>query len=236
MTRDPSEAPRGWQALQGLFVAVAMAAGLSRAVLAEIPRPADAPAPLSPQASHATFRVPAGFKVQLVAAEPLIHEPSGVCWDAKGRLFVSELHGYNLEGQFDIEELNKTGKLDTEVRRINAPPEAKAKADAATYGTIKLLADTDGDGVMDRATVFADHLPACYGICAARDGIIATAAPQIIFLPTGTVTAWPRSARCSTRASPWASSSGASTSRSGATTTGSTPARARAAAGSPGRT
>jgi putative membrane-bound dehydrogenase-like protein len=148
----------------------------------EIPKPADAPKPLSPQESHATFRVPAGLTVRLVAAEPLIHEPSGVCWDARGRLFVSELHGYNLEGQFDIEELNKTGKLDTEVRRMTAPPEAKAKADAETYGTIKLLADTDGDGTMDKATVFADHLPACYGICAARDGIIATAAPQILFL------------------------------------------------------
>ncbi|MFM8635029.1 MAG: PVC-type heme-binding CxxCH protein, partial [Planctomycetia bacterium] len=150
--------------------------------MAEIPKPTDAPRPLSPQESHATFRVPAGLKVQLVAAEPLIHEPSGVCWDAKGRLFVSELHGYNLEGQFDIEEANKSGKLDTEVRRVAAPPGAQAKAKAATYGTIKLLADTDGDGVMDKATVFADRLPACYGICAARDGIIATAAPQIVFL------------------------------------------------------
>jgi putative membrane-bound dehydrogenase-like protein len=162
--------------------AACLLALLAGPAMAEIPKPADAPRPLSPQESQATFRVPAGLKVELVAAEPLIHEPSGVCWDAKGRLFVSKLHGYNLEGQFDIEELNKTGKLDTEVRRIAAPPEAKKKADAETYGTIKLLADTDGDGVMDTATVFADHLPACYGICAARDGIIATAAPQIIFL------------------------------------------------------
>ena len=170
------------RALTGVVVAAALAAGLPQPAVAEIPKPTDAPRPLSPQDSHATFRVPAGLKVQLVAAEPLIHEPSGVCWDAKGRLFVSELHGYNLEGQFDIEEANKTGKLDMEVRRIAAPPEAKAKADAETYGTIKLLADTDGDGVMDKATVFADHLPACYGICVARDGIIATAAPQIIYL------------------------------------------------------
>ena len=176
MTRNVSQC---WAAV---VVNIALAAGLPQAAVAEIPKPADAPRPLSPRDSHATFRVPAGLKVQLVAAEPLIHEPSGVCWDAKGRLFVSELHGYNLEGQFDIEEANKTGKLDMEVRRIAAPPEAQAKAKAATYGTIKLLSDTDGDGVMDKATVFADHLPACYGICAARDGIIATAAPQIIYL------------------------------------------------------
>jgi putative membrane-bound dehydrogenase-like protein len=146
------------------------------------PRPDDAPRPRSPAESLETFRVPAGLKVQLVAAEPLIQQPSGICWDAQGRLYVSELHGYNLEGQFDIEELNKTGQLDTEVRRVAASAEAQAKAAAETFGVVKRLSDTDGDGRMDRATVFADTLPACYGICAARDGIIVTAAPQIIFL------------------------------------------------------
>ena len=45
---------------------------------------------------------------------PLIRQPSGICWNEKGHLFVSELHGYNLEGQFDIEELNKSGELDKE--------------------------------------------------------------------------------------------------------------------------
>ena len=117
----------------------------------EIPKPDDAPRPLSPEEARRTFRVPEGLEVRLVAAEPLIHEPSGVCWDARGRLYVSELHGYNLEGQFDIEELNKTGELDMVVRRLDAPPEAKKKALAETWGTVKLLSDTDGDGVMDAA-------------------------------------------------------------------------------------
>jgi putative membrane-bound dehydrogenase-like protein len=151
-------------------------------VRGEIPKPDDAPRPLTPAAAVGTFRVPAGLTVKLVAAEPLVVEPSGVCWDARGRLFVSELHGYNLEGQFDIEALNETGVLDTEVRRIAAPPEAVKKAEAETFGTIKLLTDGDGDGVMDRATVFADRIPPCYGICPARDGIVAVAAPQILFL------------------------------------------------------
>lgn len=169
------------RSIASLLAACLLATGWPE-LRAEIPRPDDAPRPLSPQDSHATFRVPGGLRVELVAAEPLIHEPSGVCWDARGRLYVSELHGYNLEGQFDIDALNKTGELDMEVRRIAAPPEAKAKADAETYGTVKLLADTDGDGTMDAVSVFADRLPACYGICPARDGVIAVAAPQIIFL------------------------------------------------------
>ena len=33
---------------------------------------------------------------------------------------IAELHGYNLEGQLDIEELNKSGQLDTQVRRVQA--------------------------------------------------------------------------------------------------------------------
>src|ERR1700761_8448959 len=77
---------------------------------AQIPKPTDAPQPLSPVDSAKTFKLPEGFKLELVAAEPLIHEPSGVCWDARGRLFVCELHGYNVEGQLDIEELNKSGQ------------------------------------------------------------------------------------------------------------------------------
>jgi urocanate hydratase len=35
-------------------------------------------------------------------------------------MFVAELPGYNLAGQLDIEELNKTGNLDTLVRRVQA--------------------------------------------------------------------------------------------------------------------
>src|SRR6185503_6642962 len=92
------------------------------------------------------------------------------------------LHGYNLEGQFDIDELNKTGRLDHEVRRIQADQRAKDSARLGTYGVVKLLSDTNHDGLMDAASVFAEHLPPAYGICAARDGIIVACAPDIMFL------------------------------------------------------
>src|SRR5690606_17294405 len=129
-----------------------------------------------------TIQVPDGYRIELIASEPLINEPSGVCWDARGRMFVCELHGYNLEGQYDIEELNKTGKLDREVRRIQADEVFKEKAKAGTYGTVKMLTDTDGDGRMDKAEVWADRLPPCYGVCPARDGIIVACAPDIVYL------------------------------------------------------
>ena len=77
------------------------------------------PQPLPPAESLKTVRLPDGFRLELVAAEPLIRQPSA-CWDAEGNLFVAELHGYNREEQFDIEQLNKTGELDRVVRRIAA--------------------------------------------------------------------------------------------------------------------
>lgn len=150
--------------------------------IAQVEKPSDAPKPQSPQETTSSFKVPPGFRLELVASEPLIREPSGVCWDEHGDLFVCELHGYNLEGQYDIEELNKTGELDRVVRRIQADERHKQAAEEQTYGTIKRLVDSNGDGQMDQAITWADRLPACLGICPARGGIIAACQTQILFL------------------------------------------------------
>ena len=151
-------------------------------LLAQIPKPTDAPQPRSPEESAAAFKLPEGFRMDVVASEPLIASPSGICWDERGRMFVSELHGYNLAGKLDIEELNKSGKLDTQVRRVQADAKFKKVAEAGTFGMVKLLTDTDGDGRMDKAEVFADGLPPVYGLVAARGGIIVACAPHIIYL------------------------------------------------------
>jgi putative membrane-bound dehydrogenase-like protein len=151
-------------------------------MVAQIVPAADAPQPLPPEESLKRFRVPDGFELRLVAAEPLLADSTGICFDADGRLFACELHGYNLDGHYDIQELNKSGKLDMEVRRIPASPEAIRRAEAETYGTVKLLEDTDGDGRMDRARVWADRLPPCYGMVPWRDGVIVLCAPKIVYL------------------------------------------------------
>jgi putative membrane-bound dehydrogenase-like protein len=161
---------------------IAACKGLAGECEAQIPHPGDAPPPLSSEASAASFRLPPGYRIELIAREPLVREPSGICWDEHGRLFVCELHGYNLEGQYDIEALNKTGKLDRVVRRVQADEKAQEAAKQGTKGTVKLLLDTNGDGRMDKAEVWADDLHPCYGICPARGGLIVACAPDIVFL------------------------------------------------------
>jgi len=148
----------------------------------QIPEPDDAPKPRTPEQSAAAFQLPPGFRMEVIASEPLIASPSGVCWDERGRMFVSELHGYNLAGQLDIEELNKSGQLDTKVRRVQADEKFKRAAQSGTFGVVKLLRDTDGDGRMDAAEVWATNLPPAYGLVPARRGVIVACAPDIVYL------------------------------------------------------
>src|SRR6266545_1551662 len=147
-----------------------------------IPNPGDAPKPMSPEESARAFQLPEGFRIEVVASEPLIASPSAVCWDERGRMFVCEVHGYNLAGQLDIEELNKIGKLDTQVRRVQADEKFKRAARAGTFGVVKWLRDLNGEGRMDAADVWATNLPPIYGLVPARGGVIVACAPDIVFL------------------------------------------------------
>ena len=152
---------------------------------AEIKPAADAPRPMTPEESASKIRLPKGLRIELVAAEPLVQDPSCITFDERGRLFVCELHGYNIEGHLDITELNKTGVLDKQVRRIRWELQGGKIAEAAAklqYGVVKMLTDSNGDGRMDKTHVWAKDLPPCYGVIPARGGVIVVCAPDIVFL------------------------------------------------------
>jgi len=100
------------------------------------------PAPvLSPQEEMATFVLPAGFRVELVAAEPLVHDPVVAIFDARGRLWVAEFSTYNAAFAESLPRELRSGQ-----------PEARP------VGRVVFLEDVDGDGRMDRRTVYADNL------------------------------------------------------------------------------
>jgi glucose/arabinose dehydrogenase/mono/diheme cytochrome c family protein len=87
---------------------------------------------LSPEESMKRFYLPEGYKVELVASEPMIDEPVTIAWDGNGRMYVAEMNTY-------MQDVNGTG-TDRPISKI------------------KLLEDTDGDGKMDKSTVFIDSL------------------------------------------------------------------------------
>ena len=52
--------------------------------------------PLPPPEALKTFRVPAGFRVELVASEPQVASPVAIAFDEDGRLYVAEMRDYPL--------------------------------------------------------------------------------------------------------------------------------------------
>lgn len=54
--------------------------------------------PLEPEDALKAFHLPDGFRIELVASEPLITDPVEVAFDARGRMFVAEMEDYPAEG------------------------------------------------------------------------------------------------------------------------------------------
>lgn len=113
----------------------------------------------------AGFRVPAGAKVRLFAAEPQLHSPVAICLDEQGRVFVAEEYRFN-RGT----EENRTRPFlledDLQMRTIEDRLESYKKHAAKFEGAMEWfrrvpdrvvrLTDSDGDGRADQQTVFAD--------------------------------------------------------------------------------
>lgn len=98
----------------------------------------------------ATIQVPDGFKVEMIASEPLITDPVDMEIDEYGRMYVVEMHGYPLD---------KSGS-----------------------GKIVMLSDTNGDGIMDKRTVFKEGLMLPNGIQRWKKGFLVTDSPNIYYL------------------------------------------------------
>jgi len=110
--------------------------------------------PLSPEDSLQTIHVPDGYQAQLMAAEPLTVDPVAIDWDSAGRLWVVEMSDY---------PLGMDGK-------------------GQWGGRIRILEDTNGDNRYDQSSVFVDGLSFPTGLITWRDGVIVTAAPEVLFL------------------------------------------------------
>jgi mono/diheme cytochrome c family protein len=87
-------------------------------------------APLSPQAALETIEVPPGYRLQCVASEPMVEDPASFAFDPDGALYVCEWRSY-MQDEFGSDQL-------------------------APVSRVVKLVDTDGDGVMDRRSVFID--------------------------------------------------------------------------------
>lgn len=108
----------------------------------------------SPADSQAMLEVAGGFRMELVAAEPLVHDPVAVAFDEDGRMYVVELPPYN----------------------------SYVVKDFKTKGSIRVLEDTDNDGVYDTSVQFASGLSYPTAIACWDGGVFVGDAPDLLYL------------------------------------------------------
>jgi len=107
-----------------------------------------------PVFNPADFQLDPRLEMTLWASEPDIVDPVALCWDEAGRAYVAECRDYP----------------------YGAGPGGQVGS------TIRLLKDADGDGRVDRATVFARDLSYATSVTPWRGGVLVAAAPDILFL------------------------------------------------------
>jgi len=108
---------------------------------------------LSPDEALQSFYMPPGYHVELVASEPLIQEPVALDWDLDGRLWAVEMPGF----MADIRGSNEHDPI----------------------GRVVVLEDTNGDGRMDKRTVFADGLVLARSLKVLDRGVLVAEPPNV---------------------------------------------------------
>lgn len=111
----------------------------------------------SPAEELATFAIRDGYRVELVASEPLISDPVVATFDAAGRLWVCEWPSY--------------------MKDIVATDESEPT------GRVVVLHDRDGDGVMDDSTVFLDEQVLPRAVMPMRGGALVIEPPSLYWCP-----------------------------------------------------
>jgi mono/diheme cytochrome c family protein/glucose/arabinose dehydrogenase len=109
--------------------------------------------PLPPDVAVTKFAMPPGYRVELVASEPLIQDPVMIDWDGDGRMWAVEMPGYM--------------------------PDINAKGEHEPIGKIVVLEDTNSDGRMDKRTVFQDGLVLARWLKVLDRGVLVAEPPNL---------------------------------------------------------
>lgn len=150
-----------------LFVVATLGAAEANSLMVAPPKPFAGkfpmPAPTPPAEAAKTLRVLDGFRMELIAAEPLVASPVAMAYDENGRAFVCEMRDYPYTD------------------KANHKPGQENPTDQP-IGRIRLLEDTDGDGVFDKSTIFADGLSWPTGVACWQGGVFVAATPDVWYL------------------------------------------------------
>jgi quinoprotein glucose dehydrogenase len=189
--------PARWS-MRGILPIILLLASLGLWVAAPGKEP-EPPLPDGREAARkamARFRVPAGLKVELFAAEPMLGSPVALCLDEQGRVYVAEEYRFNRGTEENRSRpflLEDDLQIQTVDDRLKVYRKWAHKFDGGMdwfsrhADQVRLLIDRDGDGKADTSTVFAggfndplDGLAA--GVIARQGNVYLTCIPHLWLL------------------------------------------------------
>lgn len=100
----------------------------------------------------AGFVLEPGFRIDVIAAEPLVNSPVAISFDEKGQLYVAEMRA------------------------------STNRDDARVYGRIKLLKDPDAQGQFRTSTLFADGLLWPSALACYAGGVFVASVPNVLYM------------------------------------------------------
>lgn len=103
-----------------------------------------------------TFELADGFVIEPVAVGDFVNKSVALSFDADGRIWSCEMTEY-------MNDFQATGELEPK-------------------GKIRVLEDTDGDGKVDKATVFMENLVVPRAIAVTSDGCLYTSGEALLFI------------------------------------------------------
>ena len=132
---------------------------------------------LTPAEAEKRFKLPDGFSVRTVAAEPMIRQPVSMSFDARGRLWVLQYLQYpNYAG---LKAVKQDQYLRTVWDRVpEAPPKGPKGADKLT-----ICYDPDENGVFRKSKDFVTGLNIASGFCLGNGGVYVVQPPYLLFYP-----------------------------------------------------
>src|SRR5262245_23406716 len=99
-----------------------------------------------------SLRVKQSFRVELVAGQRMVAAPVAMAFDENGRLFVAEC------------------------------PDRPGQGNPFQHlGRIRVLEDTDGDGIFESSSMYAQDLPSPTALTCYNGGVFVAAGPEIIY-------------------------------------------------------
>jgi putative membrane-bound dehydrogenase-like protein len=145
----------------GLVLSLIVAWGVVATADDELARQLPRIPPTEPADALKTLKVHPGFRVELVASEPLTADPVSACFDADGRLYVVEMRGYPFPEKEPtgvvrlLEDTDDDGRFDKGTAFLSGLnwPTGVLPYDGGVFicaaPDLIYAKDTDGDGVAD---------------------------------------------------------------------------------------